>query len=393
MSEHNSVSKSNRIEVVDALRGFAVVAILLVHCIEHYIYTEYPETSNMWLWVLDSTIDLTVMSLFAGKSYAIFAILFGLTFHIQSSRRKKDGKDFGYRFLWRLVLLVGFGTLNAAFFPGGDVLLLFSVAGPGLFLTRNWSDKALLIGAIIFLLQPVEWFHFVADAIDSRYEFPDLKVDEMYNQLKTYTQAGNFWDSLIINITIGQKASLLWAVNGGRFFQTIGLFLLGAWLGRKELFVANEKNLRSWTMTLIVSAIMFAPLYSLKELVMTKDLFFGQTIGAILDMWQKLAFAFVLISSFILLYQKDKFQKAVSGLRYYGRMSLSNYIGQSIFGGLVFFPIGLNLAPVSGYFASLIIALVIAFLQISFSKWWLSHHRQGPLEWLWHRWTWIGTKK
>ena len=35
-------SKTPRIEVVDALRGFAVMAILLVHNLEHFIFPVYP---------------------------------------------------------------------------------------------------------------------------------------------------------------------------------------------------------------------------------------------------------------------------------------------------------------------------------------------------------------
>src|SRR5699024_7773801 len=95
-----------------------------------------------------------VFSLFAGKSYAIFALLFGLTFYIQFTNQSYKGKDFGYRFLWRLLLLAGFATLNAAFFPAGDVLLLFVVVGTIFFLVRNLSDKTVLILSIVFLLQP-----------------------------------------------------------------------------------------------------------------------------------------------------------------------------------------------------------------------------------------------
>ena len=86
-----------------------------------------------------------------------------LPFISKAITRSGQGKDFGYRFLWRLVLLAGFATLNAAFFPAGDVLLLFVVVGLVLFLTRNWSDKAILVTSIIFLLQPVEWYHYVAN--------------------------------------------------------------------------------------------------------------------------------------------------------------------------------------------------------------------------------------
>ena len=46
-------TKTSRIEVVDALRGFAVMAILLVHNLEHFIFPVYPESSPEWLTILD----------------------------------------------------------------------------------------------------------------------------------------------------------------------------------------------------------------------------------------------------------------------------------------------------------------------------------------------------
>ena len=109
-------TKTPRIEVVDALRGFAVMAILLVHNLEHFIFPVYPENSPEWLTILDNGVLNAVFSLFAGKSYAIFALLFGFTFYIQSHNQKLKGKDFGYRFLWRMVLLVGFATLHCESF-------------------------------------------------------------------------------------------------------------------------------------------------------------------------------------------------------------------------------------------------------------------------------------
>lgn len=387
------LTKNPRIEVVDALRGFAVMAIILVHNLEHFIFPVYPTDSPAWLNVLDQGVFNGTFALFAGKAYAIFALLFGFTFYIQTNNQKRQGKDFGYRFLWRLVLLVGFATLNAAFFPAGDVLLLFVVVGLVLFFTRNWSDKAIFITAVIFLLQPVEWYHYIASLVNPAHRLPDLKVGEMYAEVAEYTKAGNFWDFILGNITLGQKASLLWAVNAGRFFQTAGLFLLGFYIGRKQLFVSSEKNLRLWVKILIVSAIAFAPLYSLKELIMTNDTIIQQTAGTAFDMWQKLAFTLVLVASFVLLYQSKKFSHMVTNLRFYGKMSLTNYISQSIIGAIIYFPFGLYLAPHCGYTVSLLIGIFTFLLQVKFCKWWLSKHKQGPLEYIWHKWTWIGTNK
>ena len=384
----NQLQKTPRIELVDALRGFAVMAILLVHNVEHFIFPVYPTDSPEWLNILDKGVFDAVFALFGGKAYAIFALLFGFTFYIQCENQRRKGKDFGYRFLWRLVLLVGFATLNAAFFPGGDVLLLFAIMGLVLFVARNWSDKAVLAAAIFFTLQPVEWYHYIMSLVDSSYQLPDYGVGPMYDVVAEATKSGNFWDFIGCNVTLGQKASLMWAVGAGRILQTAGLFLIGFYIGRKQLFVVDRLKLGFWIKTLIISVVCFAPLHSWRNLIMEGSPMIQQTVGTVFDMWQKLAFTFVLVSSFVLLYQNKSFQQRVSNLRFYGRMSLTNYVSQSIIGAIIYFPFALYLAPYCGYFVSLLIGFVVFFAQVMFCKWWFKGHKQGPLESLWHWWTW-----
>ena len=72
--------KLPRVEVVDALRGFAVMAILLVHSLEHFIFPVYPVDQPAWLNILNDGVFNVTFTLLAGKSYAIFALLFGFTF-------------------------------------------------------------------------------------------------------------------------------------------------------------------------------------------------------------------------------------------------------------------------------------------------------------------------
>ena len=394
--QQTTLTKIPRIEVVDALRGFAVLAIILVHNLEHFIFPVYPDPASQpeWLNILDEGVFSIIFSLFAGKAYAIFSLLFGFTFYIQYTNQLRKGKDFGYRFLWRLLLLAGFATLNAAFFPAGDVLLLFCVVGLFLFLVRKWNDKAVLIAAVILLLQPVEWFHYIASLFNPEYTLPNLGVGAMYNEVAEYTKEGNFWNFIWGNVTLGQKASLFWAIGAGRFLQTAGLFMLGLLIGRKQLFVTSDNNTRFWVKALIISAILFCPLYQLKVMLYdNRDaVMIKQTVGVILDMWQKFAFTAVLVASFVLLYQKESFKKLTAGLRFYGKMSLTNYISQSILGAIIYFPFGLYLAPYCGYTVSLLIGFVLFLLQVSFCKWWLKGHKQGPLEGIWHKLTWINSK-
>lgn len=383
------LTPTGRIDVVDALRGFAVMAILLVHNLEHFIFPVYPDDAPAWLDVIDKGVFDIVFALFAGKAYAIFALLFGFTFFLQSDKQRRAGGDFGYRYLWRMVGLVVFATINAAFFPGGDVLLLFAIVGLVLFVVRNWSDKAVLALAIIFTLQPIEWYHLIMGLVDASHQLPDYGVDAMYAEVAEATKSGEVWNFLWCNITLGQKASLMWAVGVGRLLQTAGLFLIGFYLGRKHLFEVDRKNFGVWIKILVISAIVFTPLNSLKTLVGSSEPLVQNTLGVILDMWQKLAFTFVLISSFVLLYSNKGFQKAVSSLRFYGRMSLTNYLSQSFIGAIIYFPFALYLAPYCGYALSLLVGIVVFMLQLLFCKWWLKNHKQGPLESLWHKWTWM----
>lgn len=45
-TQQSAITKTPRIEVVDALRGFAVMAILLVHSLEHFIFPVYPDVAT-----------------------------------------------------------------------------------------------------------------------------------------------------------------------------------------------------------------------------------------------------------------------------------------------------------------------------------------------------------
>lgn len=49
----HTIQKSERLNVVDALRGFALLAIVLLHNLEHYNIYFIPEFQPTWLQVLD----------------------------------------------------------------------------------------------------------------------------------------------------------------------------------------------------------------------------------------------------------------------------------------------------------------------------------------------------
>ncbi|MFA1691030.1 hypothetical protein AB9G41_09400 [Akkermansia muciniphila] len=82
---------NERIYVVDALRGFAVMAIMLLHFLEHFIYNSYPVASSPMMEAANQQFKEVFFFLFAGKSYTIFALLFGFTFAVQYRNQARKG--------------------------------------------------------------------------------------------------------------------------------------------------------------------------------------------------------------------------------------------------------------------------------------------------------------
>ena len=198
-----------------------------------------------------------------------------------------------------------FATLNAAFFPGGDVLLLFAIMGFVMIPLRKLSQKWLLIIALIFLVQPVELLECFGINL-----IPTVLNDAYYPALKEVVDTGNFWQMIWANITIGQLASLFWAVDAGRLLQAPGLFILGMILARGDYF---SKDTSVWVKVFIISVVSSFLLYVSK----------GSAIGSlqiIFTMWYNIAFTFILISIFVILYKEEIVKKLTDGLIIYGRM-------------------------------------------------------------------------
>ena len=66
-----------------------------------------------------------------------------------------------------------------------------------------------------------------------------------------------------------------------------------------------------------------------------------------------------------------------------GRMALTNYIMQSVFGIIIFYGIGLGIGATVGLIYVELIAVVVFTIQVLYSYLWLQHNRFGPLEWGW----------
>ena len=204
---------SSRLGVVDALRGFALLAIVLLHNLEHYNIYFIPNSQPEWLQIIDKGVWDTLFFLFAGKAYATFSLLFGFSFYIQYHNAEKRGIDFRGRFAWRMVLLFLFAQLHALFY-NGDILVLYSIVGFTLIPVCKLKNKTVFWIALILLLQPFEWGRMFYAMCNPDYVINGNKFMPYALLATEVTSHGTFLEVLNNNIWNGQLYSNIWQVAG-----------------------------------------------------------------------------------------------------------------------------------------------------------------------------------
>jgi len=389
------IKTQQRIDVADALRGFSIMGIFLLHSIEHFNFYSFPEIDSPWLQFTDKSIWDSLFFIFGGKAYGIFALLFGFSFFIQDNNQLQRGNDFRLRFLWRLFLLFIWGNINAMFFTG-EILVLYSIVGISLIFVARLKIKTVVIIATILMLQPMEWGKLIYALVNPDY-VPDAPLAGKYFKIAYEVQTnGTFLETAKMNLWDGQLASLTWAWENARFFQTPALFMYGMVIGKAGLLLYNEKNSRFWMKALVTGIICFFPLNGLAGMLsgfIENDAILTP-LRLIIRSLANMGFMAFLVSLVILIYyHTTKGHNLLDKLRPYGKMTLTNYIMQSIIGSFIFYNWGLGMHNKLGITYSFLLGIVLFILQYFFCYWWMKNHKHGPLEYVWKKLTWIGAKK
>lgn len=384
-AEHKT---KQRFAEVDGLRGYAILAILMFHCIQHYNFPVYPQETNSFLLKTDAWIQKFSYSFLFGKLYSIFALFFGLSYYIQNENQKLKGNSYDKRFAWRMLLLLGFGFINGVFFPDGDILVLYSLVGIVMIPVIRLKTSVLVVLSVFFLLQPVQLYQIYKLLTDSSY-MPINYSEALKMQVNNVIANGNFWQTAYTNFTKGQLASLLWAFDSGRVSQVLGLFICGIIAGRLGIFNRNYFTRNFWLKVLFFTGLFFLLTYFLRHVIVNQQDSEGlkAAVSYVYSLWLNILFTFIIIAVFVLLYNTP-LKKILKPLTLLGRMSLTNYILQSIIGATLFFPYGLGLAYKLGITYSFILSIGIGILLILFSKYWLKKNKQGLLETFWYSVTW-----
>lgn len=320
-----------RIDMLDYLRGFALMGIILVNIIPLLsVKLPSPHTIEASYW--------RFLYLFVeGRFYTIFTFLFGVGFYIFITRANAKGRNGYVLFLRRIIALFIMGLVHVQFHPG-EALTVYAICG-------------------LFIL-------------------PFYKANR------------------VVNLVFGTAMLIVMGIFSFKLFMVIPLMLLGIAAGQFHVFeeLSKKRNkvilFTSIMFGLSILGLIYQYQYApgvfrngseIDFQAMQKFLSIGISIGPIISAFY--------VGLLMLLLQSSFFQKLLSPLKSYGRMALTNYISQT---ALIYLAGNmLNLFNNITYIQSLYLCLTIYIIQFIFSTIWLHFFRYGPLEWIWRMVTYL----
>lgn len=384
---------NNRVVLVDFLRGFALMGIVLIHCVEHFDFFAKPESNFLFSPGTDDMVINTVFLLISGKAYSIFALMFGFSFFIQMNRQENKGVDFRGRFLWRLTILLIMGFIHSLLYKG-DILHIYALIGFVLVALYKVNTKILLTLSVLLALQIPLCINLIQSLVNPDYEYiKSIGAGLFMEGNKTFAN-GSFWDVVQFNFWKGRLDVWGWTFYNGRYLQLLALFIVGLVIGRLKYF-ENIMAYRQKALKLLGLVVLV-----IIGLILTKNMLLAgnfndtqkELFGTIFNSYLGVAYTAAIILILVQLYIAVSNGAIIRNLASYGRMSLTNYVTQAVLGVIFFYGYGFAMYKYMGSTWSILYGFAFLTLQIAFSKYWLKHYKYGPLEWFWRACTFLDFK-
>ncbi|TCW46863.1 putative membrane protein YeiB [Bacillus thuringiensis] len=376
------MQQNARIQSLDIIRGIAILCILFANLptmtgLDPFNQAGYSGTDKAIRFLVDLFIQ--------AKFYTIFAFLFGVGFYIFMKNIEAKGCPMYKLFIRRLCILLVFGLLHFTFLWYGDILHAYAIAGFILLFFYKRSTKLIFIAGCSFLT--VSYVLHIIVFLQASSSIPEVPT---YYQ---YMFTGN-----TTNHTVNLFTHYLYQVKARLFFlmieepqqlligipEYIGLFLIGLWAGKKDIFKRVPELIKKiiflqWS-SLCISFLLSCPIiyYFIKM-----DVYYSQDIQLWILFGGK-TLAIFYICTLLRVCENKKYIEWLHPFMNVGKYALTNYISQSI---LTLVILSLYFKDVSHiyYWQLCIFGLFIIFVQIIFSKIWSKYFRYGPIEWIWRK--------
>lgn len=391
-------SSQERIVALDALRGLALLGILLANLYSFMGYNTYSPAQIIALPAEERTVLFMIDWIIEGKFYGIFSMLFGLGFALQQERFAHRGDAERFRRYWtrRMTVLLCIGLLHMSLVWNGDILTLYAILGFFLPWVSKRSHKSLIIWIGALLSIPLVIHAVLYWAPEASFWSAGTRASNHLKQLLGYADL-----SLLQMRTSDNAAQVFWInllkaiprplsyLMTGRYFQVLGMFLIGVVIARRWLSGISDRSWRvpravywvgglglcasfgyAWVKRAIGSP------FAMDEVGLIQALVYH--VGAVC-----LAIG---ISAVLLKFwsaRPDHWSSRLFATP--GRMALSNYLFQNVTAVFIFFGYGLGKMSAFSFVYLPLFALGIFATQVVLSRLWLGKFAQGPLELVWKR--------
>ena len=382
------VSKKNRIEILDVIRGFAIFGIIIanIQSWSGYKFIPFEQLATLNFYDLNDTLKYLFMFFIDTKFYTLFSILFGIGFYLQFNKFMDDQKEFIATYRRRLLYLMLFGAVHA-FFWSGDILFIYGAMGLVFVFFRNFKMKNLLTISILFYYSWLLYDVLFALYLPGFMTVPETSyhtyLDISPAELTQVFSSGSFFEVLQMN-----WHNVYWRyldlVPSGRLTKVLALFIFGYYLMSISYFTKyapSFKFLIFWGVSGIsityfsyeIGGTMAGYSHDLqnvayKALASTGQILLAMFYISVLTILDKIHFFNRLFHhSFV----------------YVGRMSFTNYVMHTMFGYVIFYSFFGGLFGTMGLLEIMLLAVAIYAVQIVFSTVWQKYFIFGPLEWLW----------
>ncbi len=380
------VSPQERIELLDVLRGVALFGILVVNL--PFLGLPMQDAMREGNALVDPSVDAwtaaLVRALAENKFMALFSLLFGMGLALQVDRAEARGVRPGSFYPRRLVVLAVFGALNGTMIFFGDILLPYAVAGAVLYLLRKRSPRAMLWTAAALLTIGVSLSVVFEGLVTGGEGGGGEGGGDDFVGMGRALAEGSFLEGSAARgqIYLGWLfLSSIIAFN----WRIMALFLVGAALLRTGWVRADKAALhaRVAVVGLLVGLTCEGAslcLHGRDDLDVTLrvvDVLLHQLGGLALS-----AGYAGLVATWCRRGGAATLRRASART---GRMALTNYLGQNLVAGLIFYGHGLGLIGAFSRLEILGLAVAIYVAQVLVSNVWMARSGSGPFERLW-RW-------
>lgn len=374
--ETASATPAARLDLLDALRGFALLGVLLANLRDFSLHQFLLDTSA----IQDGVAQRLMAALLDAKAATLFSLLFGVGFAMQMRARA----DAARRYRRRLLLLLLIGLAHAWLLWWGDILRYYALLGLLLLPMARWSPRRLALAGIVValfaapLLAPFAkaWLPAVT---------PHARAAAEALAAFSGPDPGRAW---VANLDYDLRMRLAnWSLAG----FVLGRLMVGAALGATTLFSHPHERRRAWLGILAAGLAVGMPATAF-ALLRDQQILFNDGWWASADARDaarviraaaSLSLGLAYMAAFALLFLHGLPRKLLMVFVPAGRMALSNYLAQSLIGVALYYGAGAGFGPARELSPVLLLGLALFATQSAGSAWWLRRFHYGPCEWLW----------